>query len=88
MASAVRIIGITVVAAAAGACAALLLAPQSGERTRRQIGRKMERCAQDVRDDLQKRAHDLYCLGTETASDVVRVLVRNNRSPLASVLSH
>jgi gas vesicle protein len=68
----VRAIMITVSAAALGAGAALLLAPQSGERTRRQLRRKTEDLIHDIRKNAEQRAHDAYDLGRSKAQRIRR----------------
>jgi gas vesicle protein len=52
MKNSARTIGVALLAAAAGAGVALLLAPYSGERTRRLIRFKAESFAKDLRDEV------------------------------------
>ncbi len=63
---------ISVAAAAAGAGIALLLAPQSGQRTRRRLRHMTEEYVQDLRDHVSDTAHDL----TESAHRISRDLGR------------
>ena len=63
----VRAIMMTVSAAAIGAGVALLLAPQSGEKTRRQLRRKTEDLIHDIRKNAEMRAHDALDLGRSKA---------------------
>lgn len=60
-----RTFAIVVVAAAAGAGVALLLAPYSGEKTRRLIRFKAESYAQDFADEVNAKAAALYKSGSE-----------------------
>ena len=50
--------------AAVAAGAALLFAPQSGERTRRHIRLKAESVAKDLCEDMNAQAHELYSRGS------------------------
>ena len=68
----VRAIMITLGAATLGAGVALLLAPQSGERTRRQLRRKTEDLIHDIRKNAEMRAHDAYDLGRSKAHHLRR----------------
>ena len=76
MSRVVRTVSTSLAAAAVGAGVALLFAPQSGQRTRRQIRRTAERYAQDLRDEFDERVHNLYSLSTDFADDVARRLGR------------
>jgi gas vesicle protein len=60
-----RTIGISVLAAAAGAGLALVLAPQSGEKTRRLIRYKAGSYAKDLREGVSTGAVTLYYRGAE-----------------------
>jgi gas vesicle protein len=51
--------GISLAAAAAGAGVALLFAPQSGARTRRQIRHKADNYVHDLGDSLAATAHEI-----------------------------
>ena len=60
---------------AVGASVGLLMAPQSGERTRRQIRRKAEDVQADLEElgqDLIDRGRELVEKGREAADDTVR----------------
>jgi gas vesicle protein len=72
MKSFLRNLGIVLGAAAVGAGAALLFAPQSGERTRRQIRRKAETYAKDLCEDVNANAHELYNRGADNARRLFR----------------
>lgn len=70
------------VGAAVGAAVALLYAPQSGDRTRRLIGRKLE----DGRDalaenggDLIDRGRDLFEKGRRVADDAAEMFERGRK---------
>jgi gas vesicle protein len=71
-----RVIGISLGGALIGACAALLLAPTSGERTRREIRRRAGRYIEDVRTELNDRAQDAYEHGADHARQLARTLGR------------
>ena len=68
----VRAIMMTVSAAAIGAGVALLLAPQSGEKTRRQLRRKTEDLIHDIRKNAEMRAHEALDLGRSKARHIGR----------------
>lgn len=72
MKRALRTIGIVCGSAAVGAAVALLFAPQSGERTRRQIRFKAESCAKDLCEEVNANVHELYNRGTENARRLFR----------------
>jgi gas vesicle protein len=58
---------------AAGAAAALIYAPQSGERTRKQLKRNLQTAGdyiQDKSDDLSKHATRVYKKTQDVAGDV------------------
>ncbi|MDT8435846.1 MAG: YtxH domain-containing protein [Gemmatimonadota bacterium] len=55
-----------------GTGAALLLAPQSGERTRRQLARRAEDLTDDARDALDDVRDDARRLASRTRKDVRR----------------
>jgi len=60
------------VGAALGAGLALLLAPESGEDTRRRIAKqagRLRRAAEDTIDDLQQRLGDAFSAGDDTVDD-------------------
>jgi gas vesicle protein len=62
---------------AIGAAAALLMAPASGERTRRKLARKGEEVADhliDAAKDLVEKCEDLYERSGELAEDATREL--------------
>lgn len=61
----------TLPAAAIGAGAALLLAPQSGRRTRRQTKLLAARCWGSVTDNVEK-AEELFASGSHAAGKTVR----------------
>ncbi len=66
------------VGVAAGASIALLYAPQTGERTRRQLRRSIEDAGdylRDTKDDVQDRAQDYV----KRSRDVVEELVDSAR---------
>ncbi|HEX3940706.1 MAG TPA: YtxH domain-containing protein [Acidobacteriaceae bacterium] len=59
--------------AALGAAVALAYAPQSGDKTRRQVKRSLDDASDYVKDtteDLGKHAKRVYNVAKETASDV------------------
>jgi gas vesicle protein len=74
----IRIAAIGIVPALVGAAAALLLAPQSGRRTRRQIRLIGERCWYSMSGELQ-RAGDLLQVGAEAANKAARTAGRKLR---------
>jgi len=58
----------------AGACVALLYAPQSGERTRRQIRRNVEDAGDYLREtaeEVQERAQEYVKRGRDVVDDLV-----------------
>jgi gas vesicle protein len=58
----------------AGATVALLYAPQAGEKTRRQVRRKLEDAADYVRDTadtISERASSVYKAGREAVEDAL-----------------
>jgi gas vesicle protein len=63
-------------AGAIGAGIALLFAPQSGQRTRRLIRRKAERCIQDAGDEVAEKTRGLYIRGKLAADGTARKLRR------------
>ena len=76
-------VGISVLAAAAGAGLALLLAPQSGERTRRLIRFKAGSYAKDLREGVSTGAANLYCKGTDGTRRALKRLGKSLK-PLAA----
>ncbi len=68
----IRTVGIFLTSAAVGAGLALLFAPQSGARTRRQIRMKAESCAKDLLEDVNASAHELSRRGMENARHFLR----------------
>jgi gas vesicle protein len=63
-----------VIGVAAGAGVALLYAPQSGEKTRRQVRRKLEDATdyvKDAADNLSEHAGKVYKAGREAVGDAV-----------------
>ena len=73
-----RTVCISLAAAAAGAGIALLFAPQSGERTRRQIRHKAEDLSRNLREDLGVKTFGAY----ERSIDVAHYLKRRFRNKL------
>jgi len=68
--------------AAIGSVIALLYAPQSGERTRRMIGRKTREHADSLAEsgrDLLDRGRDLYEKGRRVADDAADMIERGRR---------
>lgn len=62
------------VGVAAGASVAFLYAPQTGERTRRQLRRSMEDAGdylQDTAEDVQDRAQEYVKRGREVVEDLM-----------------
>ena len=74
MKNSARTIGVALLAAAAGAGVALLLAPNSGERTRRLIRFKAESFAKDLRDEVNAGATALYRTGAASTRRALRRL--------------
>jgi gas vesicle protein len=74
-------------AAALGAGIALLLAPQSGEKTRRQIRRRLEDEVTDIRDSVNAKAHKVYQRGADRAYHLARSVRRNIQPKLAAVVN-
>jgi gas vesicle protein len=74
-------------AAALGAGIALLLAPQSGEKTRRQIRRRVEHEVTDLRDSVNAKAHKVYQRGADRAHHLARSVRRNIQPKLAAVVN-
>jgi gas vesicle protein len=72
---AVYTVGTFLAAAAMGACAALLFAPQSGKRTRRLLRRRAEDYARDVHDGIAT-AQELCSRRTEGARQMMSDLGR------------
>ena len=66
-----RVIVLSLTSAAVGASLALLFAPQSGERTRRQIRRKAE-AVKGFCQDANTQAHELYARGADNARRLLR----------------
>ena len=67
---------------ALGAAIALLYAPQSGEETRRTLGkqaRKGRRVLEDVGEDLADRGRGLYEKGRRIADDAADMIERGKR---------
>lgn len=70
------------VGAAVGATFALLYAPQSGDRTRRLIGRKLEDGRDVLADrgrELADKGRDLYEKGRRVAEDAAEMVERGRR---------
>jgi gas vesicle protein len=68
--------------AAMGAAVALLYAPQSGERTRRQIGRKLadgREILADSTDDVIEKGRDLYTKGRRVADEAAELFEKGRR---------
>jgi gas vesicle protein len=61
--------------AAVGATVALLFAPQSGERTRRLLGRK----AEEGREAVLDRGRELYDKGREIADEAAQLFERGKK---------
>jgi len=69
-------VAIFLAGAAFGAGVALLLAPQSGRKTRRLIQKK----GQDTLDYVAGKGHDIYDRGKELADDATRFAERTIKS--------
>jgi gas vesicle protein len=83
MKNAARTFGIVLLSAAAGAGAALLFAPHSGEKTRRLIRFKAESYAKDLRDEVNANAAALYKTGAESTRRAIKRLGKRIR-PIAA----
>ena len=71
------------VGVAAGAVVALICAPQSGDKTRKQIRRKLEDAGEYVKDtasDLGDKASKAYQKGKDSVSDYSSEIVGNVQS--------
>jgi gas vesicle protein len=71
--SAVRYWAVFSLGVAAGAAAALIYAPQTGEKTRKQLRRHLEDASdylKDTTDDLSKHANRVYKTTKDAASSV------------------
>src|SRR5246127_489800 len=87
--NAVRYWAVFFLGVAAGAAAALIYAPQSGEKTRKQLKRHLEDASdyiKDTSDDLSKHASRVYKTTKDRASDVASRVseVASNVSSVAS----
>ena len=72
-----------VAGAAIGAAIALLYAPQSGEKTRRLIGRKAREGRDVIADsgrDLVDKGRELYEKGRRVADDAAELFARGQRA--------
>jgi len=78
-----RTVGISLLAAGAGAGLALLLAPRSGERTRRLIRYKAGSYAKDLREGVSTGAAALYLRGAEGTRRALKRLGKT-LNPLAA----
>jgi gas vesicle protein len=70
------------VGAAIGACVALLYAPQSGEKTRKMIGKKMAEGREAVGDTGREwldKGRELYEKGRKVADDAAEFFERGRR---------
>jgi len=64
------------IGAAAGASVALLYAPQSGDRTRRMLGRKLadgREALEEQRSDLLEKSQELFEKGRKVADDAAEL---------------
>ncbi len=84
---AVYTVGTILAAAAIGACAALLFAPQSGERTRRLIRRRAEDYVHGVHEGIAA-AEELCSRRTESVRQMMSGLGRKLNQRLAFTTSH
>jgi gas vesicle protein len=87
--SAVRYWAVFSLGVAAGAAAALIYAPQTGEKTRKQLKRNLQDASdyiQDTTDELSKHATRVYNKTRDVAGDVASRVssVANNVSSVAS----
>jgi gas vesicle protein len=87
--SAVRYWAVFSLGVAAGAAAALIYAPQTGEKTRKQLKRNLQDATdyiQDATEDLSKHATRVYNKTKDVAGDVASRVgsVANNVSSAAS----
>lgn len=71
-----RTIGISLLAASVGAGVALLLAPQSGEKTRRLVRFKAETYAKDLREGMSANASALYKTGAQGTRRAIKRIGR------------
>jgi len=71
-----KTIGIVLLAGGIGAGLALLLAPQSGQKTRRQIRYKAESYAKDLREEVNANAAALYKSGAESTRRMMKRLLK------------
>jgi gas vesicle protein len=78
-----RTIGISLLAASVGAGVALLLAPQSGEKTRRLVRFKAESYAKDLREGVSANASALYKTGAQGTRRAIKRLGRTLK-PIAA----
>jgi len=78
-----RTIGISLLAASVGAGVALLLAPQSGEKTRRLVRFKAETYAKDLREGMSANASALYKSGAKSTRRAIKRLGRTIK-PIAA----
>jgi len=78
-----RTIGISLLAASVGAGVALVLAPQSGEKTRRLIRFKAETYAKDLRHGVSENASALYKSGSQSTRRALKRIGRSLR-PIAA----
>ena len=87
--NAVRYWAVFSLGVAAGAAAALIYAPQTGEKTRKQLRRHLEDAGdylKDASDEFSERANKVYKTTKDRASDVASRVseVANNVSSVAS----
>ena len=76
------LLGWFVVGAVLGAAVALLLAPESGQRTRRKLMKEVERGRKTVMESGQEifeRGRELYERGREIAEDAAEMFERGRR---------
>lgn len=76
------VIGWLVVGVVLGAAAALLLAPESGKRTRRKLMKQAERGRKTILESSQEifdRGRELYERGREIAEDAAEMFERGRR---------